>query len=244
MAAITNVEYISTGYSNRNYSFSYEKEHYIFRLPENRQPFVDYEHESKWLNQLPEDPLLNKPIVLDTKTGQMISRRIEGKLLAEIYEESSDRQLLIEYVASLHDQLPNCDRTYPLDDLLKQYGIIDKKEGLPATARYVASHNDLNPWNVIVTEAGWATIDWEFVGNNDPLFDLVTLHQGLKLPMEELFDLCEQLEKGCGQARVTKNLLDYWRRECGWAKYQISQGNKRQEILDQVSEAQQMLDSL
>ena len=43
---------------------------------------------------------------------------------------------------------------------------------------------DLNPWNVIVTEARWETIDWEFVGNHDPLFDLITLHQGLNLPAE------------------------------------------------------------
>ena len=244
MDGISDVEYISTGYSNQNYSFKYDSKHYIFRLPQSRQPFVDYDHESKWLEHLPEDPLLNKPLVLDTKTGQMISRRIQGPLLADIYEGSSDRQLLLDYVASLHDRLPECDRTYPLSDLLEQYGMIDRKDNQTTCARYVASHNDLNPWNVIVTQTGWATIDWEFIGNNDPLFDLVTLHQGLTLPMEELFDLCEQFENGCGQARVTKNLSDYWRRECGWAKYQISQGNRRQEILDQFSDAQQILASL
>ena len=85
MDGISDVEYISTGYSNQNYSFKYDSKHYIFRLPQSRQPFVDYDHESKWLEHLPEDPLLNKPIVLDTKTGQMISQRFQGTLLADIY---------------------------------------------------------------------------------------------------------------------------------------------------------------
>ena len=35
----------------------------------------------------------------------------------------------------------------------------------------------------MVTPDGWKTLDWEFFGLNDPLFDLVALHQGLELPI-------------------------------------------------------------
>ncbi len=244
MDQISEVEYISTGYSNQNYSFKYESEYFIFRLPSTRQPFVDYDHESKWFETLPEDPLFIKPIVLDVKTGQMISRRIQGMLLADTYAESFDRQLLVDYVTSLHDRLPDCRRKYPLNELLEQYGMINDKNQSNITGCSAVSHNDLNPWNIIVTPKGWVTIDWEFVGNNDPLFDLITLHQGLTLPMEELFELCEKFEEGCGRARITQNLRNYWRRECGWAQYQINQGNRRQEILDQFLDAKKVLDSL
>ena len=105
-------------------------------------------------------------------------------------------------------------------------------------------HNDLNPWNVIVTEARWETIDWEFVGNHDPLFDLVTLHQGLNLPAEELFEMCPELDPKSTRTRIEANIKNYWLREGGWAKYQIQQGNNREEIRTQLENAQAKVDAL
>jgi len=241
---IHDIEYISTGYSNRNYAFTYDRNSFIFRLPQGTQPFVDYQHELEWFRQLPNSSLFTKPIAFDSKTGCMISRKIEGVLLADLFDASWDRTLLIDYVQQLHDLLPICGRDYPLKSLLEEYGMKPSKGETLFAETFVASHNDLNPWNIIVTENDWVTIDWEFAGNNDPLFDLITLHQGLTLPMEELFELCPQYDARCTLKRIKRNLADYWLRECGWAKYQISQGNDRQEIIDQFEDSQKILKSL
>ena len=70
---------------------------------------------------------------------------------------------------------------------------------------------------MIVTEHGWVTLDWEFVGNNDPLFDLVALHQGLELPIESLTSLAHELTGELDSARLRSAFRAFWLREGGWA---------------------------
>ena len=243
---IRGFEYIDTGYSNRNFFFMYNEETFIFRMPETTQPFVDYKHEQLWFERLPEEKFI-KPIAFNPNNGHMITKKIEGSLLADVFTESSERSLLISYVAQLHEAIPTCDRNYPLEELLETYGYLDGMFPESENDRALVCrtcHNDLNPWNVIVTESRWETIDWEFVGNHDPLFDLVTLHQGLSLPTEELFELCSQLDPESTRARIESNIKNYWLREGGWAKYQIQHGNDREEIRTQLEEAQAKLNSL
>ena len=237
---ITDIEYISTGYSNRNYAFNFSNEPHILRIPERTQPFADYLHEATWFDRLP-DAHFSKPIVYDIETGRMINQKINGLLLADFFTQTSDRSLLIDYVSSLHNHLPLCDRDYPTDRLLKEYGL-KNKSNLSTKVELRACHNDLNPWNVIVSETKWETIDWEFAGNNDPLFDLVTLHQGLNLPFNELYELALKFEDGCQTNRIQANIKNYWLREFGWAKHQIKNGNGRSEIQEQYDQAQEMLE--
>ena len=243
---ISDFEYIDTGYSNRNFFFTYDDEAFIFRMPETTQPFVDYKHEQIWFERLSVEKFV-KPIAFNPNNGHMITKKIEGSLLADVFTESSDRSLLISYVAQLHETLPTCERNYPLEELLEIYGYLDgqcPKSLDDQTAVFTTCHNDLNPWNVIVTEARWETIDWEFVGNHDPLFDLITLHQGLNLPAEELFEMCPELDPISTRTRIEANIKNYWLREGGWAKYQIQQGNNREEIRTQLENAQAKVDAL
>ena len=56
-------------------------------------------------------------------------------------------------------------------------------------------HNDLNPWNVIVSAADpgrWCTLDWEIAGDNDPLFDLICVSEGLGWSLEETDKLIDE----------------------------------------------------
>ena len=243
---ISDFEYIDTGYSNRNFFFTYNDEAFIFRMPETIQPFVDYNHEQIWFERLSVEKFV-KPIAFNPNNGHMITKKIEGALLADVFTESSDRSLLISYVAQLHEALPTCERNYPLEELLEIYGYLDgqcPKSLDDQAAVSTTCHNDLNPWNIIVTEARWETIDWEFVGNHDPLFDLITLHQGLNLPAEELFEMCPELDPKSTRTRIEANIKNYWLREGGWAKYQIQQGNNREEIRTQLENAQAKVDAL
>ena len=51
------------------------------------------------------------------------------------------------------------------------------------------THNDLNPWNILCATDGWRTLDWEWVGTNDPLFDLVTLGLGVQVDHPTLVEM-------------------------------------------------------
>ena len=84
-------------------------------------------------------------------------------------------------------------------------------------AQTVTCHNDLNPWNILVTADGWVTLDWEFVGQNDVLFDLVSLHQGLALNVESLPDLASNWAQDLGTDYSSEGLSrafgQFWLRE-------------------------------
>ena len=97
---------------------------------------------------------------------------------------------------------------------------------------------------MIVSADNWKTLDWEFVGLNDPLFDLVALHQGLELVQENLFALAEQFLGQREEYRVLSNLRRFWSRELAWAEYQLSAGNKRAEIFQQRTTSQAKLKAL
>jgi len=96
----------------------------------------------------------------------------------------------------------------------------------------VLCHNDLNPGNLIETPAGqWITLDWEWFGRNDPLFDLIALHQGLGLDDALLPALAESVTGQDPQAeRLTACLTAFWLREYGWANAELAAGSTRPEI--------------
>ncbi len=243
--AIENIEFLAGGYSNSNYSVRYAGREYVVRVPGRVQPFVDRAHEQAWLENLP----LNigaEVIAFDRQTGAMLSRWVEGTLLVDWWgslQPSQEPSLLVSFLVDLHSQLPDAGRIYDLEALVDAYGVSEFRP-LLANGSVTTCHNDLNPWNIIVTEDGWTTLDWEFVGNNDPIFDLVSLHQGLELPEDELLDLVrlymhtrEPELDADPKARLAACLHNYWLREYGWAVDQLARGSEREEVKDQRSMA-------
>ena len=109
----------------------------------------------------------------------------------------------------------------------------------------VTCHNDLNPWNILVTPNGWVTLDWEFVGQNDGMFDLLSLHQGLALEVESLPVLASNWAQDtgtdCSGERLTRAFGQFWLREWGWATFQMNAGNRRDEVLAQAATAETKL---
>ena len=150
----------------------------------------------------------------------------------------------------IHHCLPDAHRTYDLEKINAEYWINDTPPTVvrnPPPELLISCHNDLNPWNVIVTRDGWVTLDWEFVGGNDPLFDLVSLHQGLALTHETLrpFALAYLgTEPESFEQRLHSVQMAYWSRELGWAHFQIEQGNQRPEIYEQLRSSEAALESL
>ncbi len=230
-------EYLSGGYSNDNYCFNRSQsdgsEQFVLRMPKVKQPFVSREVESLFYQRLPEHVGV-KPIALDVNSGVMITPMLKGEILAEVYLDNFSEQDLLDHVKKLHLEMPAIDREYNMLRLAELYEVDTASLPPPDSLQmYHSCHNDLNPWNIMVTEQGWRTLDWEFVGLNDPLFDLVALHQGLELPASGLLDLSIQLIGVADPARLLKVQKSFWYREWAWADFQIRAGNVREEIVAQ-----------
>jgi len=82
-----------------------------------------------------------------------------------------------------------------------------------------------------VPDGRWFTLDWEWAGANDPLFDLVALHQGLGKDDALLPSLAELLTgRSPEPGRLDACLTAFWLREFSWANAEIAHGSPRPEI--------------
>ncbi|MDG2277383.1 MAG: phosphotransferase [Pseudomonadales bacterium] len=242
------IEFLEGGYSNSNYFIRYSSREFVVRIPGRAQPFVDRAHEELWLENLPAG-ISAQLMGFDQGTGAMLSQWVEGTLLVDWWASREPAQL-VTFLADLHSQLPDAHRTYDLEALVAAYGVNDFMP-MRTNGAVTTCHNDLNPWNIIVTKKGWVTLDWEFVGRNDPIFDLVGLHQGLGLPEHELVPLSRSYLHMRGpyfeenlEVRLAACLHNYWLREYAWAVDQLLRGNERIEVSNQRHTALKKLRTL
>lgn len=243
--------YLDGGYSNRNYRFTHQGHIYVLRAPHRQRPFVDrhLEHELLLAQQVPETPEI---VALDPASGRMISRWVQGHLLADL---SPDPDQVVGYLRRLHAGLPDARRIF---DPAAQASLYLKTVAAPdwisqladrivwPQAAMVSCHNDLNPWNVIQEPGGrWVTLDWEWFGRNDPLFDLVTLHQSLAFDDDFLAELAGALlQAEVSRSRLRANLTTFWLREYAWAAAEIAAGDTRHEVLEQQLRGEERLRAL
>ena len=251
---ISGFMYLPTGYSNDNYRFTYNDRFYVLRSPKKKEEKKLWERE--YLFYI-DSTLVNKPdlVAMDTDTGVMITRWISGDLLGDI---GANEDSLIDYVSQLHFQLGSvshftCDNYDPVEiskRFLEPYGSAinpDSKRIMNDLAwnpeNLVLAHNDLNPWNIIISATSadrWTTLDWGAVAMNDPLFDLIALTQGLskndkELDLEKTKRLSDKLlGVDLEWSRIILVLSAFWLREYAWAYSMWRSGNQRQEIKDQI----------
>lgn len=231
--------FLEGGYSNDNYRFTYRGERYVLRQPFRPRPFVDRQLEATVYGAL-RAGTAPELIALDTGSGCMISRWVPGSLLADT---GADATTLAAYLRTLHHAIPPVDRVYdPLAQVRAHLECCDAPLAIERAAgaswtpeQAVACHNDLNPWNVIRSPRGpWVTLDWEWAGRNDPLFDLVTLHQGAGLADAALPSMAQDYLGGAATpGRLRRCLVAFWLRETTWAMAEIAAGNDRPEVVEQ-----------
>ena len=240
-------DYLPGGYANANYRFSLGGKSYVLRAPDGSQPYVDWKQERAFY--LSAHPVATATLVaLDVDNGAMITEWVSGCLLVD---DTPDADEMVAYLAGLHVNLPQVRRHYDPIALATKY-LADGRPHPHATrlanslkwpiGPVVTCHNDLNPWNVIRKKDDWVTLDWEFLGVNDPLFDLVSLHQGLQMDDAELLALSERYSADTvSQERLNGCLAGFWLREYSWAFAQRSQDNRREEIETQLETAAEKL---
>lgn len=242
--------FLEGGYSNDNFRFTYRGERFVLRRPFRQRAFVDRELESAVYGGLTAGTA-PEVVALDTASGCMISRWVPGDLLADL--ETRD-DVLIPYLQGLHRAIPAIERSY--DPLAQARAHLESCSAPPALEQAASAdwqprhsapcHNDLNPWNVIRNaEGGWITLDWEWAGRNDPLFDLVTLHQGAALPDAALPAMAAgYLGTPAAPERLEACLRAFWLRETTWALAEIAAGNDRPEVREQRRLGLERLDRL
>jgi len=251
------IEALPGGYSHLNLRLRYQRQDYVLRLPASDPDAEAAFFEMNWLLGLPEG--LGTPIVAFNQTdGAMLSRWIEAPLLAESPSRSDQ---LVRYLVTLHRRLPATTRVFGLPQRVDAWLRASAQPPAVTRARKRLSaddpllqtcHNDLNPWNILCEPDGWRTLDWEWVGLNDPLFDLVGLALGAGCKLEAVSEMARAYFDGMAVATddpILRNRLDravsgFWLREYAWAFNAIRGGNQRQEVSEQLRTALEWLQRL
>jgi Ser/Thr protein kinase RdoA (MazF antagonist) len=251
---VRGVEHLIGGYSNDNYGLTHQNADYVLRVVRASATPVDRNFERRLL--MGPVALLTAPLTAYVlPEGHMLTRKVAGPLLVQTEPTPVD---LARYLARLHLRMPPLGRRYDVAATIArdlrsaaQRGeqtppwIATAYSMLPSAALQLRPcHNDLNPWNVIVSATDpvrWCTLDWEFAGDNDPLFDLLCLAGGLGWSIEQtdaLIDAYLEFSESpraptTAQRRTVR--LAYLLREYAWALAQRAVGNHRSEIDEQLN---------
>lgn len=230
----SNLTYLSGGYSNVNYRYDVDRDSFVVRVVEIAAPEKHRDIERRYLAA----GLGPEIVAFDFDSGDMISRWIDGALIAD---EAPTPEQGGTYLRELHAAIPLGVHRYALDSIVRQY--LGASRPPPAVQRvvdedwqpstYRGCHNDLNPWNVIQGKDRWYTLDWEFAGDNDPLFDVVGLAFGLDWNAAEMRRCLAAYGIEVDDERILATERAFYLREYAWAVAQLDRGNVRAEIEEQ-----------
>ncbi len=253
--AVKVIAHLPGGYSHPNYRISHLGADYVLRIPTSPANEGDLRFEHQWLQSLPVG-FGADVIAHDPQTGALLTRWISAPLLVE---KNASTLELVDYLVALHGRMPALERRYDLLGLIDTWLRASPQPDVIKHARRTLQgstenlrpcHNDLNPWNILCDPAGWRTLDWEWVGLNDPVFDLVTLAVGVGVDLTVVPEMArrylalmgEQISDADG--RVHAATQGFWLREYAWADHATHHGNHRVEVLAQRTAALQKIEEL
>ncbi|MGI9326458.1 MAG: phosphotransferase [Pseudomonadales bacterium] len=256
MSCLSDFQSLSGGYTHQNYRLRYTPSNAppiqcVVRLPHrelSEHQRVSFRWELDYLQSLGSQRLpVCEVLGAHVLTGILLTRWYDGQHLHRV--SGSSAAACMQRIEDALAQLPAQTRRY---DPLAQLSQLDST---PSWIRRLASscanwldgqdaqlrpcHNDLNPYNLLCSEAGDAALvilDWEMAGLNHPGFDLVTAHVGLA--RERVGDeptARAALQQRLGQETAAWLLCCYWLREWAWAMAQLAAGNRLEAVQDQAS---------
>lgn len=230
----SNLAYLPGGYSNANYRFSIDDCDYVVRIGGKR---VARDAEIEYLQRG-----LGPNLVAFDAAGAMITEWVDGRLLID---EPPSPQQAGRYIASLHERIPMGVRRYDYWQVVAGYMALAEHIDPVAQAAFerhwqgaalTGCHNDLNPWNIIRDRGDWHTLDWEFAGDNDPLFDLVAFCAHLGWGESDTWSCLRAYGGDWSEEHFIATREAFWLREYAWAMSEMAQGNAREEVRSQADD--------
>ncbi|MBN2604794.1 MAG: phosphotransferase family protein [Bacilli bacterium] len=189
---ISVVKRLMGGMSNYTYVIQVNELLYTFRIPGKKaEKFVDRHMENYHINLVDDLHLNNKTIYLNEETGYKIAHYIEGTPLHELNPLDYLKQVA-NVLHKLHDSKKISKYDYNPLQRLKMYEnytfeyhhthserynelknrFLSYANKYLDSSRLVFAHGDSQVSNFVVTNDSLALMDWEFSGNNDPLYDV------------------------------------------------------------------------
>lgn len=197
------IERLKLGMSNLVFLIKCKENKYTFRIPgENSEVFVDRNTEKNGLLLIDSYDLCGKTIYFDDEKGYKISEYIDGRVLYNNVMES-DYKNVANILHRLHNIKIEYVNSYEPFETLNYYEslntrkvnenylkiktrLLDYKDFLNKQPK-VLCHNDSQPSNFVFgNDSNMYLLDYEFIGSNDPLYDIACfgnndIEEGLKL---------------------------------------------------------------
>ena len=178
------------GISNYTYVIKHCREKLTVRIPgENCELFTNREEEKVGLDIFESLNLTNKTVYFDVNSGIKISKYIEGVSLNETNERHYEE--VAQILHKIHDNSIKCDidynpfmrldtyesylnqdKNYINDEYLDTKNKFLKYKEYLESQKKVFCHNDSQPSNFIYNGKELKIVDFEFIGNNDCLYDI------------------------------------------------------------------------
>jgi thiamine kinase-like enzyme len=174
------------GMSNQMYIIGYQGDRCTFRIPgKNASMFVDRHLELKNIEAVRELGINNDTLVFDTTNGYKLAAYVDGTPFSQL--EDLQLPAAAAVLHELHDSSVRFENDYDPFARLSLYESYHHHQSeayhttKTAFLRYqsyleaqpkVACHNDAQRSNFVLADGKTYLLDWEFAGNNDPLYDI------------------------------------------------------------------------
>lgn len=180
------------GMSNLMYVIVVNDEKYTFRIPgKNSEVFVNRKEELANIQIIDELGINNQMIYFDPETGYKISKFVEGIPLSEVENPDLYLEEVSKVLHVLHESGLSAKNDYQPYERLNLYQQLVTDFGYQHSEKYfelkqiflsqrtfldqfpkVICHNDSQISNMVVEADQTYLLDWEFTGNNDPMYDV------------------------------------------------------------------------
>ncbi len=188
---ITDSKKLAGGRTNHTYYVEVGSRKYTFRIPgEDSEKFIDRKHEQYNLKIAEEHGLVPRTFYCNPETGVKVSKYIEG-VNSETQPDLANARKIASLLKSIHQSESMFVNDYEPFGRLKKYekflldfnhkksaeymelrtAVLSQRDFLECSFLQPC-HCDCELGNILVGNNKYFLVDWEFAGNNDPIYDI------------------------------------------------------------------------
>ena len=248
---VIKISLLEKGITNDNYYVETEKESFIVRIPpKENQAIFNRHHEKKAMDLVQSLKINIQPIYFDIKTGIKITPYLPNLLDFEEYKGIDKIEKTANLMKKLHQA--KLQSGFPFDPVKRFYTYYNRiKQPLyqyedylsiiqsikSTSTELILCHNDWVSGNVCFTETDTYLIDYEYAGDNDPLFDVMSFITENQLTLQQREQFLDNYFDGT-ISESTQEQLNLWESFhnllwTAWANMMYDQSQK--EIFKKIS---------